>query len=93
MPKLVQINWVGAGVPETRKGLFHIQSGQVGSFFQGAHLTIQARSEADLDQDFIMKRVKQAGGSKYSCTPQSFFLLSLCVMFLPLFTDCVYIYL
>lgn len=66
MPKLVQINWAGEGVPESRKGLFHSQAGQVAELFKGTHLTIQARSEADLDEDFIMKRVKAAGGSKYS---------------------------
>lgn len=81
MPKLVQINWAGEGVPESRKGRFHTQAGQVADLFKGTHLTIQARSEADLDEDFIMKRVKAAGGSKYSCAPQHTALSLLLVSF------------
>ncbi|CAG8453092.1 14156_t:CDS:10 [Funneliformis mosseae] len=32
----------------------------------GYHLQINARSEADVDPDYIMKRISESGGSKYS---------------------------
>ncbi len=33
---------------------------------QGAHVTINARSEMDLDEDEVMKKVSTASGAKFS---------------------------
>lgn len=45
LPKFVQINWCGDGVPESKKGLFHTHSCAVGNFLRGAHVVIGARNE------------------------------------------------
>jgi hypothetical protein len=41
----VQINWCGDGVPEAKKGLFHMHSSAVARFFRGTHVVINARNE------------------------------------------------
>lgn len=45
LPKFVQINWCGDGVPEAKKGLFHTHSTAVSRFFRGTHVVISARNE------------------------------------------------
>ena len=35
LPKFVQINWCGDGVPVARKGLFHTHSSAVADFLRG----------------------------------------------------------
>lgn len=45
LPKFVQINWCGDGVPEAKKGLFHSHSSAVARFFRGTHVVISARNE------------------------------------------------
>ena len=57
LPKFVLINWCGEGVPENRKGLFASHSTAVAQFLKGYHVSIQARSEGDIDPALIMKRV------------------------------------
>ena len=66
LPKFVQINWCGDGVPEVKKGLFHTHSSSVAKFFRNAHVVISARNESDVTSDVIMKRVEAASGAKYS---------------------------
>ncbi|KAG8760164.1 hypothetical protein FRC14_003920 [Serendipita sp. 396] len=66
LPKFVQINWCGDGVPENRKGHFYTHSTAVSKFLQGTHVVINARNESDLDSALIMKRVNDSSGSKYS---------------------------
>ncbi|KAF8507300.1 hypothetical protein BU17DRAFT_57574 [Hysterangium stoloniferum] len=66
LPKFVQINWCGDGVPETKKGLFHNHSSAVSRYLKGTHVVVNARNEGDVDPDLIMKRVRNASGSKYS---------------------------
>ncbi|KAK1229748.1 actin binding protein [Marasmius sp. AFHP31] len=46
LPKFVQINWCGDGVPKAKKGLFHTRSSAVASFLKGTHVVISARNEA-----------------------------------------------
>ncbi|KAI4897905.1 hypothetical protein NFI96_023103 [Prochilodus magdalenae] len=64
--KLVLINWTGEGVKGTRKGICanHVQS--MANFLRGAHLTVNARSEDDVDPDEIMNKVSKAAGVNYS---------------------------
>lgn len=45
LPKFVQINWCGEGVPENKKGLFHTHSSAVARFLRGTHVAINARNE------------------------------------------------
>jgi hypothetical protein len=45
LPKFVQINWCGDGVPESKKGLFHSHSGTITQFLRGTHVVISARNE------------------------------------------------
>jgi Cofilin/tropomyosin-type actin-binding protein len=45
LPKFVQINWCGDGVPEAKKGLFHTHSGAVARFLRGTHVVVSARNE------------------------------------------------
>ncbi|KAL0571638.1 actin binding protein [Marasmius crinis-equi] len=66
LPKFVQINWCGDGVPEAKKGLFYTHSSAVASFLKGTHVVISARDEGDVQPSVIMKRVEAASGAKYS---------------------------
>ncbi|KAI9512505.1 hypothetical protein F5148DRAFT_848842 [Russula earlei] len=66
LPKFVQINWCGDGVPEAKKGFFHTHSSAVARFFRGTHVVINARNESDVTPSLIMSRVESASGSKYS---------------------------
>ncbi|KAH9160569.1 hypothetical protein EDB89DRAFT_1862714 [Lactarius sanguifluus] len=66
LPKYVQINWCGDGVPEAKKGLFHTHSSAVARFFRGTHVVISARNESDVTPSLIMSRVESASGAKYS---------------------------
>ncbi len=46
LPKYVQINWCGDGVPEAKKGLFHTHSSAVGrQLLHGSHVVLNARNE------------------------------------------------
>ena len=45
LPKFVQINWCGDGVPEAKKGLFHTHSGAVARYLRGTHVVVSARNE------------------------------------------------
>ncbi|KAJ3558512.1 hypothetical protein NM688_g880 [Phlebia brevispora] len=66
LPKFVQINWCGDGVPESRKGLFYSHSNAVSNFLRGSHVVISARNEADVSPALIMSRVEGASGARYS---------------------------
>jgi hypothetical protein len=66
LPKFVQINWCGDGVPVSRKGLFATHASAVASFLRGTHVVISARNESDVVPSLIMSRVEAASGVKYS---------------------------
>lgn len=52
-------------MPENRKGLFATHSATVAQYLKAYHVSIQARSEADVEPSTIMKRVTDSSGSKY----------------------------
>ena len=52
LPKFVQINWCGDGVPEAKKGLFHTHSTAVAKFLRGTHVVINARNEVRIASEF-----------------------------------------
>ncbi|KAI9204979.1 uncharacterized protein BJ171DRAFT_502534 [Polychytrium aggregatum] len=64
--KFVLISWLGDGVPVSKKGLFNVWVNDAISFFRGHHVHINARTESDVDPNYIMKRVKDSSGAKYS---------------------------
>lgn len=57
---------LGEGVPESKKGTFPGQSVAVAKFLKGYHVSLQARSEADVEPAHILKRVADSSGAKYS---------------------------
>lgn len=65
LPKLVQINWCGESVPEFKKGSFHIQLNQLSQLLSGAHVSINARAQDDLDPDVILDKVSGSSGSRF----------------------------
>ncbi|KAI9498046.1 hypothetical protein BDB00DRAFT_755309 [Zychaea mexicana] len=66
LPKYVFIAWCGSGVPETRKGFFNSHLVEVSNFFKSFHVQINARDEADVEPELIVKRVSESSGAKYS---------------------------
>jgi hypothetical protein len=66
LPKNVLVNWQGEGVPGTRKGVCARHTHDVANFFRGAHVTINARSEMDLEEDSVLGKVAQASGANFS---------------------------
>ncbi|KAM9793956.1 drebrin-like protein B [Syngnathus typhle] len=66
LPKYVLINWTGEGVKEARKGLCANHLGTVANFLKGAHVTINARDEDDVDPDVILSKVSKASGANYN---------------------------
>ncbi|KAK0202311.1 hypothetical protein DFS33DRAFT_1339060 [Desarmillaria ectypa] len=72
LPKYVQINWCGDGVPEAKKGLFHTHSSAVGrQLLHGAHVVLSARNEEDVTPELIMKRVEAASGARYTAQKEA----------------------
>jgi hypothetical protein len=65
LPKNVLINWQGGGVPATRKGVCARHTTDVARFFRGAHVTVNARSEMDLEEDTILDKVAKASGANF----------------------------
>ncbi|KAJ1890936.1 actin binding protein [Kickxella alabastrina] len=66
LPKFVFISWCGQGVPVFRKGMVSSQVGQVQGMLSGSHVTINARSEEDVDAEEIMDKVGRSSGAQYS---------------------------
>ncbi|XP_065071787.1 drebrin-like protein [Rhopilema esculentum] len=66
LPKLVFVNWQGEGVPANVKGVCANHIRDVTSLFKGCHVTINARSENDLDYDSVLDKVKKSSGANYS---------------------------
>ncbi|XP_054613312.1 drebrin-like protein B isoform X2 [Dunckerocampus dactyliophorus] len=66
LPKYVLINWTGEGVKDSRKGMCANHLTSVANFLKGAHVTINARDEDDVEPDVILSKVSKASGSNYS---------------------------
>ncbi|XP_078668060.1 LOW QUALITY PROTEIN: uncharacterized protein LOC144909751 [Branchiostoma floridae x Branchiostoma belcheri] len=65
LPKNVLINWSGEAVPTSRKGACANHVRDVANFFHGAHVTVNARDEDDVDPDAIMDKVAKSTSSRY----------------------------
>ncbi|XP_029998484.1 drebrin-like b isoform X1 [Sphaeramia orbicularis] len=66
LPKYVLINWTGEGVKDARKGLCANHVSSMANFLKGAHVTVNARADEDVEPDVIMQKVAKASGANYS---------------------------
>ncbi|XP_038641204.1 drebrin-like b isoform X2 [Scyliorhinus canicula] len=71
LPKFVLINWTGEGVKDARKGLCANHVSSVGNFLKGAHVTINARAEEDVEPEVIIEKVAKASGANYNFHKES----------------------
>ncbi|XP_054941099.1 drebrin-like protein isoform X4 [Physeter macrocephalus] len=66
LPKFVLINWTGEGVNDVRKGACANHVSTMASFLKGAHVTVNARAEEDVEPECIMQKVARASGANYT---------------------------
>ncbi|KAM8761353.1 drebrin-like b isoform X5 [Acanthopagrus latus] len=71
LPKYVLINWTGEGVKDARKGICANHVSSMANFLKGAHVTINARAEDDVEPEAIMQKVAKASGANYSFHKES----------------------
>ncbi|XP_062399726.1 drebrin-like b isoform X4 [Sardina pilchardus] len=71
LPKYVLINWTGEGVKDARKGICANHVSSIANFLKGAHVTINARAEEDVEPEIIMQKVAKASGANYSFHKES----------------------
>ncbi|XP_058152695.1 drebrin-like protein isoform X2 [Dasypus novemcinctus] len=71
LPKFVLINWTGEGVNDARKGVCANHVSSMASFLKGAHVTINARAEEDVEPESIMQKVAKASGANYNFHQES----------------------
>lgn len=65
LPKCLLINWQGEGAPIVRKGTCANHIRDIEKLLKGAHITITARSEDDVEVDTIMEKLARATASAY----------------------------
>ncbi|XP_044735243.1 drebrin-like protein B [Chrysoperla carnea] len=66
LPKYVLVNWQGEGANIVRKGTCANHVRDVANFFSGAHVTMNARNEEDLEPQIVIDKVAKSTGSAYS---------------------------
>ncbi|XP_034402168.1 drebrin-like protein A isoform X2 [Cyclopterus lumpus] len=65
LPKYVLINWTGEGVKDSRKGMCANHMNSMASFLKGAHVTINARGDDDVEPKAILEKVAKASGANF----------------------------
>ncbi|XP_058801698.1 drebrin-like protein B [Phymastichus coffea] len=65
LPKCLLINWQGEGAPIVRKGTCANHIRDIENLLKGAHITISARCEEDVEVDLIMEKLSRATASSY----------------------------
>ncbi|XP_066595209.1 drebrin-like protein [Prorops nasuta] len=65
LQKCLLINWQGEGAPIVRKGTCANHIRDVEKLLKGAHITITARSEDDVEVDLIMEKLARATASAF----------------------------
>lgn len=65
LPKCLLINWQGEGAPIVRKGTCANHIRDVERLLKGAHITLTARSEDDVEIDSVMEKLARATASAY----------------------------
>uniref|UniRef100_A0A672JVJ1 Drebrin-like protein B n=1 Tax=Sinocyclocheilus grahami TaxID=75366 RepID=A0A672JVJ1_SINGR len=71
VPKFVLINWTGEGVKDIRKGVCANHVHSMSNFLRGAHVTINARSDDDVEPAAIMEKVAKGSGVNYNIHKES----------------------
>ncbi|XP_030580739.1 drebrin-like protein A [Archocentrus centrarchus] len=71
LPKYVLINWTGEGVKDSRKGQCTNHVSTIAGFLKGAHVTINARAEEDVDPEAILAKVAKASGANFNFHKQT----------------------
>ncbi|XP_034534339.1 drebrin-like a [Notolabrus celidotus] len=66
LPKYVLINWTGEGVKDSRKGMCANHVSSMANFLKGAHVTINARGEEDVEPETILGKVGKASGANFN---------------------------
>ncbi|XP_030004272.1 drebrin-like a [Sphaeramia orbicularis] len=66
LPKYVLINWTGEGVKSSRKGVCANHVSSMAGFLKGAHVTINARAEDDVEPGVILDKVSKASGASFN---------------------------
>ncbi|CAL1568081.1 unnamed protein product [Knipowitschia caucasica] len=66
LPKYVLINWTGEGVNSSRKGICANHISSMANFLKGAHVTINARDEDDVEPKVILDKVAKASGASFN---------------------------
>ncbi|XP_054483246.1 drebrin-like protein A, partial [Anoplopoma fimbria] len=65
LPKYVLINWTGEGVKDSRKGTCANHVSSMANFLKGAHVTINARGDDDVEPETILEKVSKASGANF----------------------------
>lgn len=71
LPKYVLINWTGEGVKDSRKGLCANHVSSMANFLKGAHVSINARGEEDVEPETILSKVAKASGANFNFHKQT----------------------
>ncbi|KAJ0012815.1 hypothetical protein NQD34_017149 [Periophthalmus magnuspinnatus] len=66
LPKYVLINWTGEGVNTSRKGVCANHVLSMANFLKGAHVTINARDEDDVEPKVVLDKVAKASGASFN---------------------------
>lgn len=71
LAKYVLVNWTGEGVKDSRKGLCANHVSSMANFLKGAHVTVNARGEDDVEPDTILGKVAKASGANFKFYKQA----------------------
>ncbi|XP_050049319.1 drebrin-like protein B isoform X1 [Dermacentor andersoni] len=69
--KFILINWQGEGAPLVKKGCCANHFMDISNFFRGAHITITARNEDDVDPSLILDKLSKCTVSSFSLRERS----------------------
>jgi len=66
LPKYVFFHWQGESVPGSRKGKAATHLRDIEKYFHGAHLTITARDEDEIDEEIFLDKVSKVSATSYN---------------------------
>ena len=66
LPKYVFFHWQGESVPGSRKGKAATHLRDIEKYFHGAHLSITARDEEEIDEGIILDKVSKVSATAYN---------------------------
>uniref|UniRef100_A0A6M2D2Z2 Drebrin n=1 Tax=Rhipicephalus microplus TaxID=6941 RepID=A0A6M2D2Z2_RHIMP len=69
--KFILINWQGEGAPLVKKGCCANHFMDISNFFRGAHITVTARNEDDVDPSLILDKLSKCTVSSFSLRERS----------------------